>query len=244
MSCDQAAAAQDGIQAGSRTHVPARARRSADVPRPPGCSVAASALLAVIAAHPPGSRLSRLDTAVTGKVVGSRTAAAILVARAVSALAEPGPATVLLGSAAALAWRRAGARAGCFPVIAAATGMVARRRLSELIARDRPPAETWLAEPEGYSLPSKHTALAGLAAGACVSALGARRGWSNAAALLAAAIVGASRVCLGVHWPSDVVAGWLFSVSWLDLCRRTRPTAAASASAPDTVAGQARGGER
>ena len=40
-----------------------------------------------------------------------------------------------------------------------------------MVARQRPPAAIWLAEPEGFSLPSKHTTLAALTAGACACAL-------------------------------------------------------------------------
>jgi membrane-associated phospholipid phosphatase len=106
---------------------------------------------------------------------------------------------------------------GCVPFLVVAAGMMTRWGVSAVVARERPPAAPWLAEPEGFSLPSRHTALAGLTVGACPSGLGAGRGTSQAAALLAAAGVGASRVCLGVHWPSDVLAGWLFTAGWLGL---------------------------
>ena len=104
-----------------------------------------------------------MDQAGFRAVLVRRCPAGTAVARAVSALAEPTVAYPLLAAAGAA--RRDGWRGGCAPCLVVASGAMARRRLSRVIARQRPPAETWLIEPEGFSLPSKHTALAALAAG-------------------------------------------------------------------------------
>jgi membrane-associated phospholipid phosphatase len=149
-----------------------------------------------------------------------RGPSATRVAHAVSALAEPGVVYPVLALAGIVVGRRDGWRRAGAPCLVVAGGAMIRRRLSRLIARQRPPAATWLIEPEGFSLPSKHTTLAVLAAGATARALGVRRGALQASTLLAGAGIGASRVYLGVHWPTDVIAGWLFAEGWLRLTRR------------------------
>jgi membrane-associated phospholipid phosphatase len=156
-----------------------------------------------------------VDRALFEAVRSHRSSAGTLVARFVSTFGEP--AVVYPALMAGVIIRRAGWQRACLACVVVATGAEARRRLSRVIARPRPPAEAWLTEPEGYSLPSKHTTLAALTAGACVHALGIRGAPARAAPVVAAACVGASRVYLGVHWPADVIAGWLFAEAWLRL---------------------------
>lgn len=181
-------------------------------------AAAAFGALALLASRTGGEGgLARADRVAFENVRARRSRAGTVVAQAVSALARrrwstPYSALPVPGAAPRIGWRRAFA-----PCLVVAGGAAARRRLSRVIARQRPPAEAWLTVPEGYSLPSKHTTLAVLAVGACVRTLGMPRVVSAASPLLAATAVGASRIYLGVHWPADVVAGWLFAEGWLCL---------------------------
>jgi membrane-associated phospholipid phosphatase len=82
-------------------------------------------------------------------------------------------------------------------------------------ARPRPEAELHLVGTQTWSFPSGHAANATIVALALALLLvrdPRRRLPALIAAALLAFLVGLSRVMLGVHWPSDVVAGWAFGL--------------------------------
>jgi undecaprenyl-diphosphatase len=87
--------------------------------------------------------------------------------------------------------------------------------------RPRPAAFFGLSTPESYSFPSGHALLSCsfygvLAAFAAARTESRARRWiyRGGAALLIAAI-GFSRIYLGVHYPSDVVAGYAAALVWV-----------------------------
>ena len=168
-----------------------------------------------------GELIARADRATMSALPAWRSPRGVAAAHAVSGIAEPLIAAPVILAAAVAARRRGGWRAAWLPVLLIPGGVFVRWLLSEVIARPRPPEALWLAEPKGYSLPSRHTTVAALTAGAI--AAGATGVPRHGIPLVAAASVGASRVYLGVHWPSDVLAGWLFAATWLGLARRILP---------------------
>ena len=96
--------------------------------------------------------------------------------------------------------------------------------LKELVARPRPDVQLALVEESGYAFPSGHAVFAAAFFGALMVLLGrwpclTRRTILRLALQAALALlivgVGASRVYLGVHWPSDVIAGFLFGGLYL-----------------------------
>jgi len=86
--------------------------------------------------------------------------------------------------------------------------------------RLRPDANEHLVAAQSYAFPSGHSANAMMVwVGLALLFPPRWRGPALAAVALLVLAVGASRVMLGVHWPSDVVGGWSFGLFWLLLLR-------------------------
>jgi undecaprenyl-diphosphatase len=116
-----------------------------------------------------------------------------------------------------------------------------------LIERTRPDLIQPIVAERGYSFPSGHAALSmvgyGIAA-VLVARSGAPDGIKVAAAVVAGclvALIGISRVYLGAHFPTDVVAGWLAGGAVVLLFAWLSPESRARAGAP---AGADRGEQR
>ncbi len=88
------------------------------------------------------------------------------------------------------------------------------------VGRPRPSADLWLthaagkAFPSGHALQSVSTFVALAVIAATVIRPSHRLLWTAAAILLATG-VGLSRIYLGVHWATDVIAGWGAAALWV-----------------------------
>jgi len=115
-------------------------------------------------------------------------------------------------------------RNAAFVFVASAGGWLLNGILKEFFARPRPQVVPHLREVMSLSFPSGHaltSAAVFLTLGALLMRVAERRlvkFYIMAVAILATLLVGSTRVYLGVHYPTDVLAGWLIGVSWALFC--------------------------
>ena len=148
--------------------------------------------------------------------IDHRPHALVSAARIMSELGGPVALVMVVAIAAALLWWR-----GQQLLLALAPGMafglsgvgVAAGKL--IVGRNRPPVPLHLIAESDPSFPSGHATEATavfMTLALVVAAFVLRRPIVRAATVLGAGLlsgaIGASRLVLGVHWPSDVLAGW------------------------------------
>lgn len=103
-------------------------------------------------------------------------------------------------------------------------GIAISQTLKSVFERTRPPDAYRAAEVFNASFPSGHALLATvvyLALGTMLARAMARRRlrfYILGVAIALALIVGFSRIYLGVHWASDVLAGWCIGAAWATAC--------------------------
>ncbi|EJW13402.1 PA-phosphatase related phosphoesterase [Rhodovulum sp. PH10] len=114
--------------------------------------------------------------------------------------------------------------AALFVLVSVAGGALLTSLTKLAIARPRPDLVAHLVQVDSYSFPSGHataSAVTFLTLGTLLARV--QTGWRLKAYVIGVALaltitIGASRVYLGVHWPTDVLAGWCLGAAWAMLC--------------------------
>ncbi|WP_296747274.1 phosphatase PAP2 family protein [Mesorhizobium sp.] len=108
--------------------------------------------------------------------------------------------------------------------VAVAGGQVLSTLLKHEVDRPRPELVSHLVTETSLSFPSGHAMLSAVTY-LTLGSLAARflpdrtsRFFVLGLAVFTTLLVGTSRVYLGVHWPSDVLAGWCAGFAWAMLC--------------------------
>jgi membrane-associated phospholipid phosphatase len=142
--------------------------------------------------------------------------------KAVTWLGSDGVLWTVVGVAAAILAIRKRWRLACYLLVTAAGALVLDPVLKSLVGRLRPSVAHPIAHGAGNSFPSGHA----LGSIVCYGAIlliflpVARGRWRVAFVSVIAALValiGISRILLGVHFVSDVVGGWAVGIAWLGL---------------------------
>lgn len=167
----------------------------------------------------------RIDTAIHDFAVDNRWA--VNLALVLEAIGSVPASIAIVASVSLLLVLRARRRqetlpavAAGFLVVCAGGGALIDTLVKHAVARPRPPWNGLWSVEESFSYPSGH-AQAGITVWVALGLIAlvllhGRSRWLAAVPLLVLGpVIGASRLVLGVHWPSDVVGGWLLGAAWL-----------------------------
>jgi membrane-associated phospholipid phosphatase len=171
--------------------------------------------------HAKNSALEQADAYVHDWAISERSPGATLFFTTMTTIGGPlGLAVILLAVSIVLAFRRRW-RWLIYVVVTAGGGALLDLELKRYFARARPDVAEMLRRANGYSFPSGHAMGSAVAFGALAYlAFRAISSWPAKTAVIAflytlIAAIALSRVYLGVHWISDVLAGVTAGTVWV-----------------------------
>jgi undecaprenyl-diphosphatase len=147
-----------------------------------------------------------------------------LMFRDLTSLGSPSVLALITVASIGYLWVDGKRAAALFVALAVPAGAALEGLLKLGFARPRPDLVSHLVEVNSYSFPSGHATMATivyLTLGVLLARAQTRRRMKLYVLLVVVAlavIVGFSRVYLGVHWPTDVLAGWCVGASWALAC--------------------------
>jgi len=109
-------------------------------------------------------------------------------------------------------------------LIATIGGVLLSLGLKEIFARERPPLIFHLLTVKSMSFPSGHAMMSSvvyLTQGALLAKTRSNKNlrvYILIVAIILVFLIGISRIYLGVHYPTDVLAGWSAGLAWASLC--------------------------
>ncbi len=160
-------------------------------------------------------RTAAFDTLVRGNVHTLASPALTWTMRVLTLLGSE-PFLVALGLFLVVQWRREGRKRLMIVFLITMLGAVALDATLKLVFhRPRPIPFFGLAAPASYSFPSGHALVSCCFYGVLAAVTARGRWWPWALAALLVAAIGFSRIYLGVHYPSDVIAGYAAAVVWV-----------------------------
>ena len=147
------------------------------------------------------------------------------VVRDITALGSTATLTLLVTIVTTFLYATGKRHAGLFVLLTVLSGALLNSLLKLAFARARPDIVAPLTQVSTLSFPSGHAASSAV----CYLTLGLMLAQTQASrsvrihlimtAVIVTFLVGLSRIYLGVHYPSDVLAGWFFGAAWALTCQ-------------------------
>jgi undecaprenyl-diphosphatase len=179
------------------------------------------------ASHVRSGSTQAFDDAVLRWIAGHRSPALEPVMLEITFLGTGTVVMMIVGASALFLWLTKHRYSAILLLIASFGGILLNNLLKVGFGRPRPQLFDWGTHVVSWSFPSGHAMSAAVVYGT-VAYLASRlqtRRWHRVVTLLCAVmlivLIGISRLYLGVHYPSDVIAGIIIGLAWAAFCVAT-----------------------